>query len=368
MKKPIILAAIFFAIMLLNNVNADLLSYCSTAGTVNALAPWYCSQINQSVVNNWNKWAPIALIAILFSFTIATLIFLVGVIFNSDRVRTYGIGEFYEAIATTLIVAFILYISSTLFGILPSVVTGPINPYNTSLSYISQTINSTDNVLSNLFYIENDAYYTSAVTLDINIYFPKEQSWSIPKPLQYPLIFLLVNPSVTLAIILIDGLMVLYIEYYLILFLMYASIPVFLIPGIIFRAILPTRSLGGMMVAVAVGFYLIMPMLFSVAFYFTSQSTISSLNNAAVNLNKFSNCAQNPTTGSVVCNFPQGTLSPSSPLVTSIANINSSMSAFWMSVLFFPALILAITYFSILTIANLIGGMAQTSRRLTANI
>lgn len=368
MKKSMIIAAILFTTMLLNNVHADLFSYCSTAGTVNALAPWYCSQINQSVVKSWNNWAPIAVVAILFSFTIATLIFLVGVIFNSDRVRTYGIGEFYEAIATTLIVTFFLYISSTMFGILPSIVTGPINPYNTSLSYISQTINSTDNVLSNLFYIENDAYYVSTLKLDIFIYFPNQHEWHIPKPLQYPLLFLFVNPAVTIAILLIDGLMVLYIEYYLILFLMYAAIPVFLIPGIIFRALLPTRSMGGMMVAVAIGFYLIMPMLFSISFYFTSQSSITSLNNAAVNLNKFSDCSQNPTTGSLVCNFPPGTVSPSSPLVTQIADVKTAMSSFWISVLFFPALNLAITYFSILTIANLIGGMAQTSRRLTANI
>ena len=119
MKKSMIIAAILFTTMLLNNVHADLFSYCSTAGTVNALAPWYCSQINQSVVKSWNNWAPIAVVAILFSFTIATLIFLVGVIFNSDRVRTYGIGEFYEAIvnenniATTATGAQLFQLSTT---------------------------------------------------------------------------------------------------------------------------------------------------------------------------------------------------------------------------------------------------------------
>jgi len=40
-----------------------------------------------------------------------------------------------------------------------------------------------------------------------------------------------------------------------------------------------------------------------------------------------------------------------------IKTIQEDMGSFWISVIFYPALILALTYFSITTIADLLGGM-----------
>ena len=72
--------------------------------TINALAPWYCSQINQAVYNNWVSWLPIALLIVMASFSIATLLFIFGVAFRSERVKNFGVGELYEATASLIIV------------------------------------------------------------------------------------------------------------------------------------------------------------------------------------------------------------------------------------------------------------------------
>ena len=105
------------------------------------------------------------------------------------------------------------------------------------------------------------------------------------------------------------------------------------------------------MIAISIGFYLIMPTLFSVAYYFTQQS----LN---TQLNQESNLIQAYGAGN---GAELNAISSSSPLAQSIQNIKSTMGAYWLSVLFYPSLIIAITYASIIQIAEFIGGMTHTS-------
>ena len=52
------------------------------------------------------------------------------------------------------------------------------------------------------------------------------------------------------------------------------------------------------------------------------------------------------------------------PLVVEANLIQQGIGTFWLSVLFYPALIFAMTYALITQLANLIGGATQTSSRL----
>ncbi|EQD57694.1 conserved hypothetical protein, membrane, partial [mine drainage metagenome] len=108
------------------------------------------------------QWAPLAIIVATLAFMLAVLIFMAGVATKNQKIRNFGVGEMYEAIASMLIAAGFLFIMAVLFGLIPSIVTGPINPYNTSLSYISATINTTSSLASRLFIISAlDRYYAS---------------------------------------------------------------------------------------------------------------------------------------------------------------------------------------------------------------
>ncbi|MEM0148974.1 MAG: hypothetical protein QW346_01780, partial [Candidatus Micrarchaeaceae archaeon] len=178
---------------------------------------------------------------------------------------------------------------------------------------------------------------------------------SIISPLYSGVIEVLyVLPSYSIDLLLMDGILVLETEFHLILLFMYAAIPVFLIPGIILRAIFPTRSLGGMMIALAIGFYMIMPILFAIAYVFTSQSVLQTMQSEAAAINAYGS-----GTGS-----QSNAVSPTSPLVLELGDIQSSMGAFWLSVLFYPALIIAMTYAMVTQIANFIGGFAKNSNKL----
>jgi hypothetical protein len=338
---------------------ASLFNYCASSGFVKVTAPWYCSSINQQVINSWNKWSPVVLVVMMLSFAIAAAVFMTAMIFKNERLRTFAIGEMYEATATAIIAVFFLLIAATLFGAFTATITGPIDPYNASLSYISTTINATQNlVVPMLNDAVVDAFYAS---FRLTVCVPNELDplepqcyTNIGKILTVPIMVNFYWPVTTVVGLMIDALISLYVQYYIILFFMYAAIPVFLIPGIAFRALLPTRSFGGMMMAAAIGFYFIMPVLFSIAYYFTSASLTSQLSTITTSVNKYSagNGAQ------------QNAISPSSPLVLDVQEANSAFSSFWLSTLFFPTLIIAITYSTIVQMGEIIGGMARTSGRL----
>ncbi|MGC8479250.1 MAG: hypothetical protein ACP5M9_01090 [Candidatus Micrarchaeia archaeon] len=326
--------------------------YCSTpSGIVQQNAPWYCSEINQAMISYWDKWAPIALLALFVSFDSALLIYLLSVILSDEKIKNFAMSEFYEAIATGLIVIGFLSLAATIIGLGPSLIINT-NPYTTSLSYISNTITTTQGTVSQLFNIAaKDSIYTST---KLEICASAFCFSNIIGVFSFSINYLFVIPSLTLITYLNDGLTLLYGEFYIILLFMYAAIPVFLIPGIILRAILPTRSVGGLMIAMAIGFYVIMPTLFSVAFYFTNTSLLNDLNYATNYL------AANSAGGNAQINAA----SQNSPLVVELNLLEQGMGTFWLSVLFYPILIFGLTYAIIIQLANFIGGATQTSSRL----
>src|SRR5271169_5458262 len=56
--------------------------------------PWYCP-INQQIYAQWANYLPAAFAVVFVSFMIAGIIFMVGVAFNNNKIRSFGIGEFY---------------------------------------------------------------------------------------------------------------------------------------------------------------------------------------------------------------------------------------------------------------------------------
>lgn len=334
---------------------------CQPLGTANVLAPWYCSQINQQVAGIWERWAPIGFIAISLSFLIAAVILMIGIAMRNDKMRDFAIGELYEASATTIIVVMFLVLCATLFGIIPSFFTGPLDPYNTSLSFISSTINTTQGVITSLYNVVMIQAFYSSVVLKVQIGPAGSESRTLSKavseavnPLAAFITSFFIIPAQTISSLLVDGLLALNAEFYLILFFMYVAIPVFLIPGIIFRAIFPLRSVGGMLIGVAVSFYLIMPILFSISFLFTNTSVISQLTAASLTITANGQGTSAETNAG----------SPTSPLVTEVNGLETTVGSYFLATLFYPALILALTYFAMQTIADFIGGAAKTSSKL----
>jgi hypothetical protein len=354
---------------------ADSTGACQPQGTANVLAPWYCSQINQAVSADWAEWLPLAMATISLAFLIAAAIFMVGMAMRNDKVKNFGVGELYEASATALIAIFFLTLTAILFGIIPAFVTGPINPYDTSLTYISGIMSASQGVMKNLYgLIMIDSYYAS-ISLDVVLPGTQlnsatgeiaegaegvvgsglgNQAISGLASLGSGIMMFFILPATAVGKLIGDGMMALSAEFYIIYFFLYLAIPVFLIPGILLRAIFPLRGIGGMLIGIAVAFYVVMPLLFSVAYYFTNTSVIGSLDASAAAL----------------AVHGQGTLAQTnaatatSPLVTDVNGLESSMGAYFLAVLFYPALIIAISYVAMREIAEFIGGVSKMSGKM----
>ncbi len=330
---------------------AYLSGYCSQGGTISVVANWYCNDIDAQVAKEWGGDLPIALLAVNVALLVSVAIFMFGVALRNDRLRTFGIGEIYEAFASIIIVVMFMFIAAVLFGLLPSMI-GTLNPFTASLTYIASTIHESSVISSHIFtQLSVVKYYAS---IKLTIYTQSGQQINAFSVFSLVILYLFFWPAFSVFAFTVEAMLSLYVQYYMIVFFMEASIPVFFIPGVIFRTLLPTRHLGGMMMATAIGFYFIMPTLYGVAYASTSQSIYSQLAQSDNLLTQYGS-----GTG-VITN----SLSPGAPLVTTLKGITQTFTAFWLAIAFFPALILAITYSFITQLAELIGGMAKPSSRL----
>ncbi len=335
----------------IGTVSAQGHGYCGSGGIAEVSAPWYCNYINQSMEAYWAQWAPYAMLAVVFSFGIASVIFAAGTILNNERIRNFGVGEYYEALASAIIVTGFLFISAVMFGVITGTATGPIDPYSTALGYLNQTINGLYPELLQLFSIAAVDGYFMTTTLSIctgGICSTVPQFWG------GVIGWLFYVPAMVLIELQLEVLALLYAEFWIILEFMYIAIPVFLIPGIILRSIIPTRGLGGMMIATAIGFYMVLPLLFSVAYYFTHTSTLKCAESGTLGLQQYGSGTGAQTNA----------LNQNGPLVQVLNGIQVCMDSYWLAVLFYPSLIMALTYATIIQIAEFIGGMTQMSGRL----
>jgi hypothetical protein len=337
---------------------ANLAHYGNLITSVTANEPWYCP-INQQITNQWEKYLPALLIVTLISFLLAGIILMVGQALGSARIRGYGAAELYEATATAIIVAGFIYVCAVIFGVGPGALVGAINPYATAFHLMGSTITSAQNIYTSIYRSYVPLSESASVSISVGgpeasltrTNFATGEVFAggiglFANVYTFLISVLYLNPAAALAKIMVEGMAVLYGEYYLLVFFSVAAIPVFLVPGVIFRALLPTRGLGGVMIAIAIGFFLVMPSLFAVVYYFTAQTVITSMNVANSQMQAAS-YAGGAVTG------------PQSPLVQDLNNAQSAMSGFWMLVLFYPFMIIAFTYSFIIQFSKLIGGTYQ---------
>lgn len=369
-KIRMLIPCLLMLVLMLSNSSAQTPQECQSTGTATILAPWYCNNINEGVANVWYQWEPLVVIAIFVAFSVAAVIFMTGIVLRNERIRNFAVAELYEAVATTLIVVMFMSLAAILFGIIPASFIGPLDPYVTSLSYINATINAAQLVLTNVYRVFIIDYFYQSLSVSVSlgpagtsalkgiqtsINTVGTTAKSVLGALGIGIQLFFLTPGLAISRLLIDGLLVLHAEFYTIIFFMYTAIPAFLIPGIIFRSLFPLRNLGGLMIAMAIVFFLIVPVLFSVAYAFTHASLVANLDSYAQQIAAYGQGTSAQTNAG----------SPTAPLVVAIQGLEGNMGTFWLSILFFPALIIAIGYESVTIIAEFLGGAVQKTSRVS---
>ncbi len=326
-----------------------------TASLIIQQSPWYCP-INQQIYSEWIHYLPIGIIAIGISISIAAIIFVAGLVFKSQTIKNFGVGELYEAFATAIIVLAFLYVCAIMFGFVPSLFSGQLNPYATSIFLIKSTLNQAESLYATLFntYLEG-SLVTSIKVVPLATTPISSVGGILNSILNFPFIpyeIFVLSPTLEISKLLADGIIALYAEYYLIIFFATASIPVFIIPGVLFRAFLPTRALGGMLIALGMAFYLVMPIMFSVGYYFTAPNINQQFTTATSQISLFSQNNGFITNGE----------GQNSQLSTTVKGISPAIASFWFLIFFYPGLIIAVVYVFVVQIAGFIGGASRTGR------
>jgi hypothetical protein len=243
---------------------------------------------------------------------------------------------------------------------------GNINPYATAFTMITQTLTVAQAMYTSLFNVYFSLSYVTSVQISIIPGGVIGALGTVLKVIGFlpqlflniyslPLIIRFIDPATAIAGFLSDGMAILYAEYYLMVFFAVAAIPVFLIPGVLFRAIFPTRALGGILIAFAFGFYLVMPSMFAVAYYFTAPTVQRDMSLSTLQLQG-------------IAAKPQAAIASSSPIAQQLQSVKSSLNGFWLMIFFYPPLIIAITYAAVQQIANFIGRVAQFGKSMRAFI
>jgi hypothetical protein len=252
--------------------------------------PWYIKNYDTQVKNIWEAYQPIALIAVLVSFTVASLLYGFGFILNNERLRNYGMAEFLESVASFLMVGFFIILLQilvhTFFPIAVStpeqqqiVEVGPFAYLDAKLASIQRISNKTFILLTNVLY---PLYFLSSI--EITPAFEKITGGTVGKiqtgvPMARTvtnLFKMILNTFISIfadfADYMYSGLKALSFQRALLRFFAESALTTFLPLGVVLRIFPPTRGAGGMLIAMAFSFFFVFPFVYLV-FYFPSTSS-----------------------------------------------------------------------------------------------
>lgn len=219
-------------------------------------------------------WWAIALcgFALVTSAVILAFIYVWAALFRNNELNSFVKMELYELVVTTLLIVFVLGIAGSLSTIsigklvpsdmLPATVSPDDNIYMLSEKYFEEVGRDFDGWL-NLNYILN-MYVDSAAS--ITPYSKPLGIGVVSSPLAglaSPLKQLLYNATTALTIAYVIN----YAQYYSFIFAVEAFMMYYLPIGVFLRSFMPTRRIGGTLMAICLSFLVVFPILTSLSFF-----------------------------------------------------------------------------------------------------
>jgi hypothetical protein len=226
------------------------------------LPTWYLQNYDKKMEDMWKEYQPIALVAVLLSFMVASLLYGFGFILNNEKLKNYGMAEFLESAASLLMVVFFLtflrILISTFFPVVAEGATpeqkqiveiGPFTYLDARLALIQQISNKTFIQLANILYF---LYKVSSVEIKVD----NEDIGGIIKII----INTFITPLAEIADYMYSSLKALSFQRALLRFFEESALTVFLPLGVVLRIFPPTRGAGGMLIALAFSFFFVFPL------------------------------------------------------------------------------------------------------------
>jgi len=275
------------------------------------LPKWYLEKYDAQIRATWEGYQPVALVAVLLSFIVASLLYGFGFILNNEKLRNYGMAEFLESAASLFMVVLFLsllnILISTFFPVVAEGATpeqkqiveiGPFTYLYAKLTLIQQISNKTFTEIIDLLY---PLYFLSSVKIE-----PISTQGGTIGTLQKSIPFFgsftnifqiilnnFIPPLAEFADFIYSGLKALSFQKALLKFFEESAIAVFLPLGVVLRIFPPTRGAGGTLIAIAFSFFFVFPFIYFVFYlpsgpnslYGTLMSNLQALNKKLDELN-----------------------------------------------------------------------------------
>ena len=84
----------------------------------------------------WNIWQPVALTAVITAFLVVALAYMIGISFNLVDLRKWAKAEFYQALASALLIGGLILMMDLMLNQGFQTMIGGINPYRKAYVYL----------------------------------------------------------------------------------------------------------------------------------------------------------------------------------------------------------------------------------------
>ena len=311
--------------------------------------PW--STVPVSVEAVWNIWQPVALAAVITAFLVVALAYMLGVALNLDGLRKWAKVEFYQALASAVIVGGLILMMELMLSEGFQTMIGGMNPYKKAYVYLDGVMDSLYNIYVNVYrtnfileFLTTFSFYFNAAGLDFS---PFELVLS---PVTEHLHFQ--AHIVTVATVLAA------FQRALIHFFYNTGFTVFIPAGVLLRIFPWTRGAGGLLIAIGIGFSIVYPVMFTFVAMMSenpseARNKANELGNSigGFNMDEFGACASDFESATDVATTKA--LSPQ--LRNASAWILGWLSGVWLKIFYYPMLVMIVTFTFIRTISPLLG-------------
>ncbi len=227
----------------------------SAAHKCRAPPAWYQPEVER-VAGNWQVWGPISALAVLIAMLVVALAYMLGIGFDLPELRMWAKSELYQALASAVLVAGLVMLVAVMTdeGI-AKILGQAINPFSMAYGYLLPLAEQLKSLYAWNYGINFPVEAFSSLDLYSNatltdIYFLFFLKPTIVEPLH------LANHYV------IQVLLTIYFQVAILNFFQQAALGTLLPLGVFLRIFPFTRGTGGLLIAMAIGFFLVYPTIF----------------------------------------------------------------------------------------------------------
>jgi len=248
--------------------------------------------LKSTPIGGVSPWFSISMIVLFIAFFGAVIFYMIAYAFQSDQFKRIAFAELMQVVASFLLIAFLFgfeifetdlvtkleQTSGTITAALvlsyggsisPGLLSGQvqINPFDVSYAFLRNLLTCAENKLKTTYENSKSIFTIINIGIQIKVMTPWKMDVSLPNPMA--LVPSLQESAANyeyLANELTWLIIFLYAQIAVLKFFETSMFTVFLPIGLILRSFPPTRGAGAVLVAVAIGFYFVYPLVFTLLY------------------------------------------------------------------------------------------------------